>query len=61
MTFSPKVPMDGDEDIFDSDDVSPLVLFLVGCDVLNNFNVEIQGRDRKESSFLLFIFFYSRK
>lgn len=30
-------PVGADEDIFDSDDVSPLVLFLVGCDVLEIF------------------------
>ena len=40
MTLS---PVGVDEDIFGSDDVSPLVLFLVGCDVLEIFQTYTGG------------------
>ena len=55
MTLS---PVGADEDIFGSDDVSPLVLFLVGCDVLEIFQ---SFREEESSAVFWFLQFYSKK
>ena len=56
MTLS---PVGVDEDIFGSDDVSPLVLFLVGCDVLEIF--QTYTGEEESSVVFWFLQFYSRK